>query len=90
MINKDYIANVRIHKKNKDGITYHDVQILDITGRVIAEATHVYGYGVQYKQTTADLLNDRDMLVNLQGQPDFNKWGMDEANRHVLFIVHTY
>jgi hypothetical protein len=88
---KDYIANVRVHKKDRDGNVYHDVQILDREGRIVCAGSKFYGYGSQYMQTVADLLDQYDMLVTLdEGEEDFNKWRLSQVVRHVIFIVHTY
>jgi hypothetical protein len=57
---KSFIANVRVRKQDKNGNTYHDVMLLDMDGNIIAEKTKVYGYGQQYKQTTADMINEAE------------------------------
>jgi phage portal protein BeeE len=57
---KSFIANVRIRKQDRSGNTYHDVQLLDMDGNVLSEKEKVYGYGQQYKQTTADMINEHE------------------------------
>ena len=78
---KEYIANVRIRKQDRNGNTYHDVMILDMNGYIVCECEKEYGYGQAYKQTTAELLN------NATGSSDYNYYNIDEA---VIFIDHRY
>jgi hypothetical protein len=82
---KDYVAVVRIHAPNRNGNTYHDVELRDNTGKLVAKGEKFYGEA--YKTTVANLLNERDMLVTMQDkEPEFNLWGYDQVTRHVLFI----
>jgi len=76
-----YIANVRIRKQDRNGNTYHDVQLLDMDGNELAKATKEYGYGHQYKQTTADMIN------KLEGN---NNTEYSNVSDIVIFIDNTY
>jgi len=46
----NYIANVKIHKKDRSGNTYHTVDLLEENGKLI-NTKQAYGYGDAYLET---------------------------------------
>lgn len=77
---KNFIADVRVRKQDRNGNTYHDVALYDMDGELVASVTKQYGYGSQYIYTTCDMLK--------------NKFGIDLDGRtvreQVIFLEHTY
>lgn len=96
------IANVRIHKQDRSGNTYHSVQIIDIkTDSVIASEEKKYGYGEQYKVTAASLI--KSALPKLakriakfeDDKMTFDNWRVAKAVKDakilkVIYIKHEY
>ena len=81
-MHKNYVADVRVRKQDRNGNTYHDVDIINLhTGATDATAHKRYGYGRMYMQTTADLLNEA------QGTTEYTYNNIDDE---VLFVVHRY
>lgn len=78
---KQYIASVRIRKLDRSGNTYHDVHLLDMDGILIDECEKVYGYGQQYKQTTANLINAS------RNNDAANYYNVDDI---VVFVVNNF
>jgi len=79
---KSYIANVRIREQDRNGNTYHDVQLLDMNGNIICQINKEYGYGQQYKQTTVDMIKAL--------RPDLNDLKYYNVDEGVVFIVNHF
>lgn len=77
---KKYVANVRIRKTDKNGSTYHDVQLISAeSGIILNEVKKVYGYGDQYYQTTVSLINEYEQSHRIYGE-----------YIDVIYIIHKY
>lgn len=55
---KKFIAIVRVRKQDRNGNTYHDVNIYDLNQKLVASVTKEYGYSTQYEVTTERLLEN--------------------------------
>lgn len=55
------IANVKVRKPDRNGNTYHDVELINannktIYNEVLGSVQGVYGYGEHYKNTASELI----------------------------------
>lgn len=80
---KRFAAEVRVRKQDRNGNTYHDINIYDMEndGNLIIEISKRYGYGRHYEQTTAEELNKYF---------DTNIYEYGRMDNDVLWIVNNY
>lgn len=94
------IANVRERRPDKNANIYHDVELFDSKGNVIASVTKCQGGHRQYEVTTAHLIQNfmprvcqrlrKELKDKGQGHRSCVRYAEETNRLKIIYIVHKY
>ena len=90
---KYYFANVRERKVDASGNTYHDIELYDNKGNLIAGSKRNYGGGSMYRQTAESIL-DRHLPLRgykpIHYESGYHASKANQAIREGKIVVHYF